>query len=262
MGAGLLALALSFALPAFQVVLHAALADNLTWYFELNEASGNAIDSVAAANLTDTNTVTSAAGKVGNARDYTAANSEYFTGADSAARSTGDIDFTLAGWAWFDSAATAMDFLSKWETGQQEFLLRRAGVDVIQFYVSADGSATTNVDSAVAISTGTWYFIAARHDSTNNLIRLRVDTTDATAVSHAGGVFDSSTALLFGAILPATPTNFLDGRMDEWGFWKRHLSDAELTTLYDSGTGMSYSDITGGAVSCKGSLLLLGAGGC
>ena len=72
-----------------------ALTDSLISYWKLDEASGNATDSHGTNTLTDTNTVTSVAGKINTARYFTNANTEFFTLADNASLSTGDIDFTI-----------------------------------------------------------------------------------------------------------------------------------------------------------------------
>lgn len=72
-----------------------ALTDNLAWGYEMDEASGNAIDILATNNLTDINTVTATTGKVGGARFFTSANSEQFVIGDRAAHSVGDVDYTM-----------------------------------------------------------------------------------------------------------------------------------------------------------------------
>lgn len=81
------------------------LLDGLVSYWKLEEANGARVDSVVASgnDLTDNNTVTQAVGVLGNAAQFTAANSESLSHADNASLGTGDIDFTVASWVYFDS---------------------------------------------------------------------------------------------------------------------------------------------------------------
>jgi hypothetical protein len=57
-------------------------------------------------------------------------------------------------------------------------------------------------------------------------------------MSHAGHVFDSTTAFQIGARgnggLP------FDGLIDEMGFWKRVLNSDEHAALYNNGSGFAY----------------------
>ena len=62
-------------------------------------------------------TVYPGAVKSGNSAQFTAANIEYLSIVDNAALSMGDIDFTVAGWFYFDSVPglnVANHFLGKW----------------------------------------------------------------------------------------------------------------------------------------------------
>ena len=76
---------------AFTVDTTCTLPTNLIAYWKLDEASGTRNDSKGANHLTDNNTVTQAVGKVGNAAQFTLANSEYLSIADNADLSAGDI---------------------------------------------------------------------------------------------------------------------------------------------------------------------------
>ena len=80
-----------------------ALLTDLAAYWQLDEASGGRADSIGGNDLTDTNTVTQAAGKIDTAAHFTAANNESLSIADNAALSMGDDDFTLAAWVYLDS---------------------------------------------------------------------------------------------------------------------------------------------------------------
>lgn len=219
------------------------LLTSLVAYWKLDEASGARADSAGSSNLSDVNTVTQAVGKVANAAQFTAANSECLNIASNAALSMGDIDFTIALWVYFDalgadralvakynSFGTTRDYMVKFITGSNRF----------QFIVSPDGSAdaTVSANSFGAPTTATWYFIVAWHNATANTINIQINDGTVDSAAHATGVFASSAAFRLGA--RADGIQFHDGRLDEVGIWKRVLTSAERTALYNGGSGVTY----------------------
>src|SRR5690606_38146388 len=83
-----------------------ALTDDLISYWKLDEASGNAVDAHGSNTLTETSgTIDAATGKINGGRDFEAIDTEYFTCADNAGLSAGDVDFTIAGWVNLESSA-------------------------------------------------------------------------------------------------------------------------------------------------------------
>ena len=79
-----------------------SLLTDLVSYWKLDEASGDALDSHGTNNLTVNGSIGTAAGKIGSARDLESSGSDqYFSLADNASLSTGDIDFSVAGWVKF-----------------------------------------------------------------------------------------------------------------------------------------------------------------
>ncbi len=69
--------------------------DKLAEWWTLNETSGIRVASHNGNDLTDNNTVTSAAGKKGNAAQFTNATNEYLSAADSVSLRITNIDFTI-----------------------------------------------------------------------------------------------------------------------------------------------------------------------
>jgi hypothetical protein len=229
---------------AFSPDAGCTLTTSLVSYWNLDEASGTRVDSFDANDLTDNNTVTQATGKVGNAAQFTRANSEYLSHADNASLSTGDIDFTIACWVYLDSkpgdmgiviqsTATSRGYALKWENGNAlyEFFVGNGSSGII-----GDIEATTFGTPA----TGVWHFVVAWHDSVNNTVNIQVDngTVDSTSTSGAAG--DSTADFNIGANASGT-VQFFDGRIDEVGFWKKVLSSQERTDLYNGGSGNTYN---------------------
>lgn len=216
---------------------------NLISCWSMNETSGTRADSYGTNSLTDNNTVDYNTGKQGNAASFTSANSEYLSHADNASLSTGDIDFTIGGWFYITSLADAEnDILGKWKTStnNREFLLDTETTS-LKFYVSSNGTATTNVAWSSALSTSTWYFVVAWHDAVNNTLNIQVNDGTAVSSSYSSGVLDSAAYFGIGGIEKAV--DYYDGRIDEVFFYKRVLTANERTWLYNTGTGKSCADL-------------------
>lgn len=220
---------------------------NLISYWKLDEASGDAIDAHGSNNLTDTNTVASTTGKIGNARDFENGNLEYFTKADNASLSVADEDFTITGWVKFESAPGVGEgraLWSKWDgAGNQRCHFTEwrnfSSENRIIFWVSSNGTATANTTANAlgAPSTGVWYFIVVWHDSVANTINIQINDGTVNSTSHSAGVFDSTAPFQLGQV---SSLFYHDGLLDEVGFWKRVLTSGERTSLYNSGNGLAY----------------------
>lgn len=225
-----------------------ALADNLISYWSLDEASGNATDSHGSNTLTDLNTVTSAVGKIGNARDFEADNSEALTSTDNASLSTGDIDWTIAAWVQIESLTTRCVFGKGDGAGPStdEYVLRTVA-SKFRWSVSR-ASAYTDLTASTfgTVTTGTWYFVVAWHDSAANQIGISVNAGTADTASHSTGPNDTAKGFAIGRYGELS-AQYWDGLIDEVGFWKRVLTGAERTELYNGGAGRDYAYVSGGA---------------
>jgi hypothetical protein len=237
----LLGLVQAQAAPLFS---HSTLQQSLIAYWRLEETSGTRLDDLngcggSGCDLTDNNTVTNNTGIIGNAGQFVQANSEYLSHTDNADLSTGDIDFTIATWVYLNSKAGTEHIFAKWgAAGQREYrLIYETAVDRFQFIVSADGtaSATRGASSFGSPSLSTWYYIIAWHDSTANTINIQVNNGTVDSTSYSSGVFGSTSILAIGA--SSAPAGYIDGRIDEVGFWKKVLTSGERTLLYNSGAG-------------------------
>lgn len=215
-------------------------------YWTLDEPGGNRADSVGSNLLAETSgTIDSVVGKVGNGADFEAADSEFFEVADNPDLSTGDIDFTLAGWVKLESEATYQELISKYDSAvlSEYSLYYSPAADrfILEIYNNA-GVKVGSVNSGAAVSTGTWYFIAAWHDATANTVNIVVNNDPAQSSATTGAPSNTTANLRMGADSTAE-TTFLDGVMDEWGFWKRLLTPQEIAALYNGGNGVGVAEI-------------------
>jgi hypothetical protein len=226
-----------------------SLLTGLESYWKLAEASGNALDAHGSNTLTETSgTIDSAAGRITGARDFEAADTEYFTIADNASLSTGDIDFTISLWVNLESLGT-FDLVSKWiTTGDQREFRIGYGISTanrFQGFVSSAGTsgtvATVTASNFGAASTGAWHLVRFEHHATLNHLEIQIDDTPVNRVAYSNGVFDSTSPFQLGWIGVGTTTYF-DGLMCEVGFWKRALTDSEKLQLYNGDNGWAYED--------------------
>lgn len=221
-----------------------SLATSLAAYYSLE----NANDSLALNNLTNNATVTFVAGKVANAANFVSASSQFLSHADTATLDMGDIDFTFTVWARLATKPAAiMGIVSKYTTtgNQRSYSVQWDNTsDRFRFIMSSDGGTTNQtVLSATtfgAPSTATYYFIACRYNAATDTMSISVNSGAPDTANLAGGAFASTAAFQVGA---QNSANFWNGLIDELGIWKRLLSDAEITDLYNAGSGRDYAYI-------------------
>lgn len=220
-----------------------SLIQGLVSWWTLNEAAGQALDAHGVNHLTEVGgPIASAPGKVGNARDLELSNGQYFSRPDNADLSVGDVDFTFCCWVKAESLATYNTIINKWGvSGTFEYkIYRDQSTTAFHFILSADGVGYTNWQGNVAPVVGTWYFIAAWHDSVANTINIQIDNAAVISAAYVTGVFNGPSVFQIGQ---GDPGQNWDGLIDEVGFWKRVLTPAERTFLYNGGAGRSYAEL-------------------
>jgi hypothetical protein len=227
-----------------------SLLTSLVAYWKMDEASGDALDAYSTNNLTDTGTVPSTIGKIGTARKPTTG--KYFTTADSAALSTGDIDFTIQVWVGFDTLPGAANqfVMSRWDgaTKYEYALYYDFTANRMKFIVSSDGTAgpltTVTANTFGVVTQGIYYCVHAWHDSINNVLGIAInDTADTSA--YSAGLVDTPARTTIGRNDDGSG-NPMTAAIDEVGFWKRMLTPTERTNLYNGGSGLAFSSFGGG----------------
>jgi hypothetical protein len=222
-----------------------SLVAGLISYWRLDESSGARNDSHGTNHLTDNNSVLSATGKISAAADFEADNAEYLSHADNADLRCGDTDWTLAAWVKVETEVSFRVVASKgWGGGQAEFIIYLFG-GLFTLEVKQQNA----VANSTAVSPGNWYHVVGWHDSVNNLLGLSVNNFTVTT-AWAGGV-DAATADF---VIGASPGQSLywDGLIDEVGWWRKVLTPAERTALYNGGAGLDYPFGAGGVAISMG----------
>jgi hypothetical protein len=217
----------------------------LVSYWKLDEASGTRNDSHGTNHLTDNNTVGAAAAKINDGADFERDNSEYLSIATNSDLETGDVSFSFQAWVSIESTGLNHILLAKNESGVSEEY--RFYIDTSQKVVfqlrKADNSATVTVTGGTALSAGTLYHVVVVHDATANMMTLYLNgVVDGGPTAIAGGVRVSTNGFRLGRGSGAE-TAYLDGILDEVGFWKAALTADQVTWLRNGGSGRAYSTL-------------------
>jgi len=219
---------------------------NLISHWRLNEASGTRNDAHSTNHLTDNNTVTSATGKLGNAGQFVAANSEYLSIADNAALSAGDVDLVIAAWVYLDSKTAIRPIVSKWHdstTASREYSLRYVQSSD-RFGFTVRGGATQTIilaDSLGIPAISTWYFLMAWHDATANTINIQVNDGTVDSAAHTTGMNDAAAPFMIGYWQSGVAGAYMDGRIDSVSVWKGGLlTSGQRTDVYNAGNALDY----------------------
>ncbi|MBI3335907.1 MAG: laminin G domain-containing protein [Candidatus Portnoybacteria bacterium] len=220
---------------AFYKDTGSTLTTSLTAWWELDELCCTRFDKVSPG--------------AGPAAQFTSANSEYLSRADNADLSTGDIDFTISAWVWMDSQpANPMNIVTRQDSNSvREYQLVWDNSDN-RFTFGVFDSAGNEVgrvraNSFGALSTNTWYFVVAGHrGGATNQVFIKVNGGTEDTASTTGAPSDTAASTRIGT-QETSPIRLWNGRIALVGFWKRDLTSAEVTSLYNSGTGRNCKDL-------------------
>jgi len=215
-----------------------ALLDNLISYWKLDEASGSALDSHGSYNLSQNGTIGTRAGKIGSARNLVRTSSHRFQIADTADFRVADRDFSFSCWIYRDVNSQFQTVCSKSNAGQTiGFACWFDTSNVLRFRILG---ATYVSGTVTGLSTATWYHLVVTHNVTEKRSRVYINGGAAVESIYTGSGSDDASMFRIGSF--ETSSHF-DGAIDEFSFWHRELTSAEVGELYNSGDGLAYEVI-------------------
>lgn len=217
-------------------------------YYGFNEGSGTTSADSTSNNydLVGWNTPGwNSSGKIGSATDLLKSSSEYWSNSTNATALLMPYPFTINAWVKFDTITAYDVFLSKSITATDGSVRYRMGIDNANnlFSGSHHTAGTTYITGNSTITTGTWYMVTLRVNSSGmnmylngNHVAAYVDNSNAALTPV------SERPLLIGAFIDGGPSlgNYFDGLVDEVLLSNRSLSDSEITELYNNGNGLPY----------------------
>jgi len=240
--------------------------------WHLGETSGSALDSSGNGNnLTDNNSVTSATGKLGGARDFERATAEYFSISD--ASQTGlDMtgDFTLQTWYQLETSGITQVLASKSNFPTIGLQWYFDTTNKIFLFASSDNTTTNR--SAWSTTAGVTTSGLNMHHLTfdvngtaNPTVAFYINGASvaggvAWASGMDGGMSDNANNFSIGSE-PYSTTSSFDGLMDEVRFRNSLLSANWITTEYnnqsdEAGFWGTWSDV-GGATNTTNFFLMM-----
>jgi hypothetical protein len=212
------------------------LLNNLISYWKLDELSGTRNDSHGTNHLTDVNSNTSSlAGKINQCAYFVRPIPDNLlqVASNSTLQVTGDFTFSF----WYQR-----------NTNNAEGVIAKHTSTAGDYYFYDDGSGnlvlgfTGGPTVSIATPLSVFCHIIGWYDSSDQKVRIRINDT-TTVVSTGSGALPTPTTTAFAVGGWATIAQFA-GNIDEIGFWKRKLTAAEMTALFNSNNGLPYSSFT------------------
>lgn len=191
--------------------------------------------------------------------DFETGNGDYINATDlltnNAMGSTGTISF------WIKPESLNGAYM--WSVGDSNgtssrIYIEQQSTSLWTVFCQISGASQWKVDSTgVSFSTGTWYHVVITHDggSSYGAVKLYINGVDRSSNSNNGSTWNKWVGDLSGLDNMAfgrhhhnnlVYTQKSDGLMDDMGVWNRALTQAEVTSLYNSGTGRTCNTIPSG----------------
>jgi hypothetical protein len=225
-----------------------ALTDNLIAYYKLDESSGNASDS-AGSGITAVNngSATFSAGKINNGSNFPAAGM-FTLGSESSFDFESNNAFSISFWVKYTDNTVEFQLISKlmsvepytgWEIYVQQGAI---GLWLLKNYYQP---TRCRVNTVAAYNNGNWRHVVVTHDGTHvgSGVSFYVDgsVVAKTIISDSldGNSILNNVSVYF-AGRQGTPTGQVTFSMDEIAIYNRLLSASEVTSLWNSGNGLSY----------------------
>lgn len=219
---------------------------NLISYWSLEEESGTRYDAHGSNDLTDNNTVLYGTGIQGNAADLEYSNAEYLS-ITNAAQSGLDLtgDFSFSCWVNGESyPSDDMPIFSKRDSSENGYSLRyQHGDNRLLFSINNIQKMITTT-----LTAGNWYHIVVTYDASAGAGKVYVNgSLLSSPTGYATSINTNTTDFALGGYPSVAFVTYWDGLIDEVGIWSTVLSGTDVTTIYNSGSGIPYELASGPA---------------
>ena len=208
----------------------ASLNVGLISYYKMDDPIGNLTDSLGVNNLTNNGGDYNATGIIKTAIDYEKGDPDTSDGTFS---NPPTDEFAISLWVNFETIIGTGGVLSLAPDGSHGIMIYTTTSLLQSYLFNADTISNT------PISTGSFIHVVFTRDSSDN-VTLYVNGT------FIGWKTDNHNIVGIDKLklcVQGGGANYCDGILDEIGIWNRSLSQAEVTQLYNGGSGISYTDI-------------------
>lgn len=220
----------------FSAASVSGLLTDLIAYYKLGEAtgSGDRVDSHASYDLTASTTITQGTGIIGNCAVISAG--EYLSRSNDISTGTAARSFSL--WAKMASDSSTRHFFSI-GTGTSWDVIALSHLNATQIRAGYSGGNTIWTPD---IDDNAWHHIVLTYPASAvpSDAKLYIDGVEESQTSTSGSTTIDLGATEFRVADSLTGGSELDGSIDELAVWGRELTSADVTALYNSGSGLAY----------------------
>jgi hypothetical protein len=187
---------------------------------------------------------TFAAGKISNAAVFDTTAYQYSSRSSTADLAAGNVPFTVDGWFKPGAAVARYQVLigkgNESSFARIEYMLEVSLFSQLKLTVS-NGISGGQVINTTPFIVGVWCYFCFMHDPDLDIISLSINNGAPETAIWSTGVNSTAEIFYMGNRLGSWPTDYyLDGMLDEVGFWKRLLTPAEVAARYNGGAGNTY----------------------
>lgn len=250
-----------------------ALTDNLVSYWKNDETGdANRADSAGSNTLVCVNTgnTDSGTGIINNGTKLTRSNTDGAGGYLELADDTGSglnfsdvfsVSFWVYNYSYPGTTGESSTFITRRTSGGTNVYTimyeRDNGLNVRKLRIEATGGACDYAESTTTdfLAVNTWYHIVYTKTGTTSAWYINGVSKTPTANLSTGGLTTSAGYFRIGTYAGGTGgvgNRQFDGVIDEVGIWSRVLTSTEVTTLYNSGSGLQYPFSTSAIKSING----------
>lgn len=237
-----------------------ALYNNLVGYFKADEVSGSTTiyDSVSGITAIGYSAYTSTVGKLNNCIQNDIATESRFELPVGTFAFSESQPYSIGMWVKSVGYSTGTPFYNQnlftnitnnsTYTFGYDLFLSDYNILYGRMYFAAPGSQSIQSFTPSAVMQNTnWNYVVMTYDGlfTQTSIKLYVNSTLQT-MSYAGTPTGGTSSInnLFKIGNARTNIRNFKGKLDEIGIWDREISQTEINQLYNSGSGLSYEEIT------------------
>ena len=210
-----------------------------TEYWNLTETSGDRVGSVYGINLSPYSSVTTTTSMSGGVAAMVSNDGRLSHVTDDRIQ-VGNFDWSICGWFRVSKQSQSPAVIVKSAIGNKQFDIYAGEPNGLRFVVYKTNSDYEDVygTPGVPVPSNTWIFFHAWHAAALDSIGLQINNGNKYFKSWAKGANPTGMSDLVLGSFGASNSSTRD--LSKFGFWKRLLSDSEVTTLYNSGMGVDY----------------------
>ena len=171
---------------------------------------------------------------------------------DNASLSTEGVDFSAAVWinpSSLPAGSTGINLMGKDNNsaGNREWhLVYATTTNSFIFRTQNSGTNLMNVIKAQTLSVNTWYLAIITYNFSTRTGSIYVNNGSASTGVATGDITASGAAFKFGGGIGFGSS--FNGRIQSGGFWKKVLTAAERTQLWNNGKTLRYVDVSGSTI--------------